>query len=82
MNVIVYTDANMQDSHLQVGHAVEIIGRMQSDLSVRVLMATDVGTNIGMFPGYLQNIHLSCVKDDTSFNGVHDMILCGFPSAV
>ena len=28
-------------------HAVEIIGKVQADLSVRVLVSTDFGTNIG-----------------------------------
>ena len=31
------------------GNAVEIVGKVQGDLSVRVLMATDFGANIGMF---------------------------------
>ncbi|KAF2102353.1 replication factor A protein 3 [Rhizodiscina lignyota] len=35
-----------RDSHLTLNHAVEIVGKVQSDLSVRVLNATDFGTNI------------------------------------
>jgi hypothetical protein len=38
----------MQESHLTVNHAVEIIGKVQADLSVRVLTSTDFGENIGM----------------------------------
>ncbi|WPH01977.1 replication factor A protein 3 [Acrodontium crateriforme] len=32
-----------RDSHLQLNHAVELIGKVQQDLSVRVLTATDLG---------------------------------------
>jgi len=39
----------MQDSHLQVGHAVEIVGKVTNELSVKVLASTDFGTNIGRF---------------------------------
>jgi hypothetical protein len=38
----------LQESHLTVNHAVEIIGKVQADLSVRVLTSTDFGENIGM----------------------------------
>ena len=38
---------NKQDSHLQVGHAVEVIGKVQQDLTVKVLNSTDLGTNVG-----------------------------------
>ena len=37
----------MQDAHLTVNHAVEVIGKVQNDLSVRVLVSTDFGTGIG-----------------------------------
>lgn len=39
----------LQDSHLQLNHAVEIIGKVQNDLSVRVMASTDFGPegNIG-----------------------------------
>ena len=33
----------IQDSHLQLNHAVEIIGKVQNDLSVRVMASTDFG---------------------------------------
>ncbi|EPE33173.1 Nucleic acid-binding protein [Glarea lozoyensis ATCC 20868] len=32
-----------RDSHLTVGNAVEIVGKVNPDLSVRVLRATDLG---------------------------------------
>ncbi|KAH6680217.1 replication factor A protein 3 [Halenospora varia] len=32
-----------RDAHLTVGHAVEIVGKVNSDLSVKVLRATDLG---------------------------------------
>jgi replication factor A3 len=42
--------ANMkQDSHLAVGHAVEIIGKVDGNLNIKVQAATDFGTEIGMF---------------------------------
>ncbi|KAA8568007.1 hypothetical protein EYC84_008432 [Monilinia fructicola] len=34
-----------RDSHLQVGNAIEIVGKVNQDLSVKVLKATDFGTN-------------------------------------
>ena len=45
------TDVTPQDSHLQLNHAVEIIGKVQNDLSVRVMASTDFGPegNIGEF---------------------------------
>jgi hypothetical protein len=39
-----YADENrQQESHLQLNHAVEVIGKVQQDLSVRVLSSTDLG---------------------------------------
>ncbi|TKA67597.1 hypothetical protein B0A49_01229 [Cryomyces minteri] len=35
-----------RDSHLTLNHAVEIVGKVQNDLSVKVLASTDFGTNI------------------------------------
>lgn len=32
-----------QDAHLQLNHAVEIIGKVQNDLSVRVMACSDLG---------------------------------------
>ena len=33
------------DSHLTVGNAVEVVGRVNGDLSVKVLQCTDLGRN-------------------------------------
>jgi len=35
-----------RDAHLTVNHAIEVIGKVQNDLSVRVLVSTDFGTGI------------------------------------
>ncbi|KAI4623608.1 hypothetical protein J4E80_003419 [Alternaria sp. BMP 0032] len=35
-----------RDSHLAVGHAVEIIGKVDQNLHVKVQAATDFGTSI------------------------------------
>ncbi|KAM0698293.1 hypothetical protein Q7P36_001759 [Cladosporium allicinum] len=37
-----------RDSHLQLNHAVEIIGKVQNDLSVRVMASTDLGPESGI----------------------------------
>jgi replication factor A3 len=37
-----------QDAHLAVGHAVEVIGKVDQNLHIKVQAATDFGTNIGM----------------------------------
>jgi replication factor A3 len=37
----------VQDSHLAVGHAVEIIGKVDQNLHVKVQAATDFGTSVG-----------------------------------
>lgn len=36
-----------QDAHLTLDHAVEVIGKVDKDLTVRVLVSTDFGTSIG-----------------------------------
>jgi hypothetical protein len=38
----------VQEAHLTMDHYVEIVGKVQSDLSIRVLLSTDFGTNLGM----------------------------------
>ena len=38
-----------QDSHLALNHAVEIIGKVDGSLNIKVQAATDFGTNIGEF---------------------------------
>lgn len=42
------TEDAVQDSHLVPDNAVEIVGKVQQDLSVKVFQATDFGANIGM----------------------------------
>ncbi|KAL9129951.1 MAG: hypothetical protein Q9217_001753 [Psora testacea] len=37
-----------RDAHLLMGNAVEIVGKVQGDLSVKVYQATDFGANIGI----------------------------------
>lgn len=39
-----------QDAHLTLNNAVEIIGKVHPDLSVKVLQAMDFGPNIGTLP--------------------------------
>lgn len=39
---------NVQDAHLQLNHAVEIIGKVQQDLSIRVMASTDFGPESGI----------------------------------
>lgn len=38
-----------RDAHLTVGHAVEIVGKVNQDLSVKVLMAVDMGRDRKFF---------------------------------
>lgn len=47
----------MKEAHLTVNHAVEIIGKVQGDLSVRVLTSTDFGENIGMYTSSVEPTH-------------------------
>ncbi|KAK3059086.1 hypothetical protein LTR09_000652 [Extremus antarcticus] len=37
-----------RDAHLQLNHAVEIIGKVQNDLSVKVMASTDFGPEGGI----------------------------------
>lgn len=39
-----------RDAHLTVGNAVEIVGKVNQDLSVKVLRATDLGRDGESFP--------------------------------
>lgn len=41
------TPSTNQDSHLSVGHAVEVIGKVDQNLALKVQASTDFGTNIG-----------------------------------
>ena len=36
-----------KDSHLVLNNAFEIVGKVNADLSVKVLVATDFGPNLG-----------------------------------
>jgi hypothetical protein len=38
----------IQEAHLQMNHAVEIIGKVQNDLSVKVMASTDFGPENGI----------------------------------
>ena len=38
-----------QDCHLALNNAVEVVGKVQQDLSIRVFQATDFGTGIGRY---------------------------------
>jgi hypothetical protein len=48
--VMVYLSPGLinQDAHLAVGHAVEVIGKVDQNLHIKVQAATDFGTGIGM----------------------------------
>jgi len=37
----------LQDAHLTNGNAVQLIGKVNPDLSVKVLTSLDLGSNIG-----------------------------------
>ncbi|KAL8985878.1 MAG: hypothetical protein Q9205_000528 [Flavoplaca limonia] len=54
---------NRQDAHLTLNNAVEIIGKVQPDLSIKVFQAMDFGSNIGA-------ISSPCFS--TSISRVHD----------
>jgi hypothetical protein len=38
-----------QDAHLAVGHAVELIGKVDGNLAIKVQAATDFGTGVGKY---------------------------------
>ena len=43
-----------QDAHLQLNNAVELVGKVQQDLSIKVFQATDFGSSIGaLIPTFL-----------------------------
>ena len=44
-----WTDIKHQEAHLSMNHAAEVIGKVQSDLTIRVLSCSDFGTDFGMF---------------------------------
>ncbi|KAK2629213.1 hypothetical protein QTJ16_000033 [Diplocarpon rosae] len=52
-SAIIDSDGNVtaylnRDAHLTVGHAVEIVGKVNQDLSVKVLLAVDMGRELDM----------------------------------
>lgn len=47
VHVKIEADADSQDAHLSLNNAVELVGKVQQDLSVKVYQATDFGSNIG-----------------------------------
>ncbi|KNG45484.1 ssdna binding protein ssb3 [Stemphylium lycopersici] len=49
-----------RDSHLAVGHAVEIIGKVDQNLHVKVQAVTDFGTSIGMCMPFSPSSPSSC----------------------
>ena len=61
-----------QDSPLAVGHAVEIIGKVDQNLHVKVQAATDFGTNIGMCLPLPSRIHANARVDFNAANAVVD----------
>jgi len=69
----------LQDSHLQLNHAVEIIGKVQNDLSVRVMASTDFGPegNIGEFFLGLLTVEPAFVRANarlSDFNAVEAVV--------
>lgn len=52
----VHACIHMQDSHLTINNAVEIVGKVQPDLSIKVFQATDFGDNIGMLNYLLEHL--------------------------
>ncbi|KLU92728.1 hypothetical protein MAPG_11630 [Magnaporthiopsis poae ATCC 64411] len=42
------TAALNRDSHLLVGNAAQLIGKVNPDLSIKVLTSTDLGSNVDM----------------------------------
>ena len=55
---------HFQDSHLTAGHAVEIIGKVDQNLHIKVQAATDFGTDIGKF-GCMIVRHVGCKRHVT-----------------
>jgi replication factor A3 len=63
----------MQDSHLAVNHAIEVIGRVQDDLSVKVLNSTDFGTDFGELNSVL-TIHSSYRLTCADFSAAESVV--------
>lgn len=43
-----------QDSHLILNHAVEVIGKVNGDMTIKEFASTDFGTNIGTHTHFLE----------------------------
>jgi replication factor A3 len=65
-----------QDAHLQLNHAVEIIGKVQQDLSIRVMASTDMGPegNVGMCLTYTHNIVFVSSHHCPDFNAIEAVV--------
>ncbi len=48
----------VQDSHLTLNNAVEVIGKVNPDLTVKVLSATDFGNNLGRYKAIVDKLWL------------------------
>ncbi|ROW09091.1 hypothetical protein VMCG_02955 [Cytospora schulzeri] len=59
-----------RDAHLSSGNAVQIIGKINPDLSIRVLSSLDLGTGVGKEPGIIIGIIDGHVTTITTTTGV------------
>ncbi len=55
-----------RDAHLTVGHAVEIVGKVNQDLSVKVLMAVDMGKD-RMFFSFRLSLDFCAAREFVGF---------------
>lgn len=46
----------MQEAHLSAGNGVQIIGKVNPDLSIKVLSSMDLGTGVGESISSLSNL--------------------------
>lgn len=68
----VHAYIHMQDSHLTINNAVEIVGKVQPDLSIKVFQATDFGENIGMINYLLDHLpQITCWSLRSSLLLIH-----------
>ncbi|KAI1014259.1 hypothetical protein LB504_008910 [Fusarium proliferatum] len=53
------TELTFQDAHLTNGNAVQVIGKVNSDLSIKVLTSRDLGTGVdfGLYSSVVQATH-------------------------
>ncbi|OTB18980.1 hypothetical protein K445DRAFT_54301 [Daldinia sp. EC12] len=59
-----------RDCHLMVGNGAQIIGKVNPDLSVKVLNAVDLGPNVGMYPTGFRTIISTTVTSFRLNSGV------------